>query len=273
MIDDLIEYYQNLLIKQYWEKPNAYAEAGVIADGYGKVYDLLTDVVVGFDLDNAEGHQLDIIGRIIGVPRVVPFVLPKVAFGFEQNPNSRGFASKFNSTRPGAPFQSKFAPAYTPQQLNDFDYRFFIRAKIANNIVAAVIASDERISIQDVINTAFDGRAYVLDNQDMTLTLYVSPEVDVDRLRLIQQIGLLPKPQAVRYKVIVQAAPEETFGFSSNTDSVGFARKVFDVEPFFEDDAFGSASGDEVFSFDYWGYRATSETEGGGYLARKIILE
>lgn len=225
MTDDLIEYYQNLLIKQYWEKPNAYAEAGAIASGYGKVYDLLTDVVAGFDLDNAEGQQLDITGRIVGVPRVVPFVLPKVAFGFEQNPNSRGFTSKFNSTRPGAPFQSKFAPAYTSQQLNDFDYRFFIRAKIAVNIVAAIMASDDRLSIQDAISTAFDGRAYALDNQDMTLTLYVAPEIDLDRLRLIQQIGLLPAPQAVRYKVVIQAAPQETFGFSSNADSVGFASK------------------------------------------------
>lgn len=225
MNDDLIEYYQNLLIKQYWEKPNAFAEAGVIASGYGKVYDLLTDIVDGFDLDNAVGNQLDIIGRIVGAPRIVPFVLAKQAFGFDNNVNSVGFASKFNATRPGAPFQSKFAPLYTSQQLDDFDYRFFIRAKIAVNIVGAVMVSDERLSIQDAINTAFNGRAYVLDNQDMSLTLYISSEIDIERLRLINNLGLLPKPQAVRYKLVVQASPETTFGFSNNDRSQGFASK------------------------------------------------
>lgn len=240
-MSELTTYYQNLLIKQYWEKPKAYAEAGVIADGYDKAYNLLTDIVEGFDLDAAIGNQLDVIGRIVGVPRVVPAVLPKIAFGFDNNVNSRGFASKFDPLRIGAPFQSKFAPAYTAQQLNDFDYRFFIRAKISVNIVAAVMVSDDRVSIQDAINTAFDGEAYVIDNQDMTLTLYVSPEISEDRLRLVSQLRLLPKPQAVRYGTIIQAAPSGTFGFSNNVDSLGFSSKF-----------------DPAYT--------------GGYLARKVII-
>lgn len=270
-MNDLIEYYQNLLIKEYWEKPNAYAEAGVLASGYGKIYKFYTAIVDGFDLDNAIGAQLDIIGRIVGAPRIVPFVLEKQAFGFSNNDSSVGFASKFDSIRPGAPFQDKFAPLYTSQQLDDFDYRFFIRARIAVNIVGAVMVSDERLSIQDAINTAFEGRAYVLDNQDMSLTLYVAPEIDLDRLRLVRNLGLLPKPQGVRYDLVIQAAPGETFGFSSDADAVGFANKEFETEPFFEGGVFGG--GGDTFEFDYWGYRATGEVTGGGYLARKVFLE
>lgn len=225
MSEEFKRYYQDLLIKQYWEKPSAYAEAGVMADGWSTVYDFLTAIAEGFDLDNATGDRLDIIGRIVGIPRIVPFVLPKVAFGFDGNPNSRGFADKFDASRVSAPFQDKFAPEYTPQQLNDADYLFFIRAKIAVNTVAAFMASDERLSIQDSISTTFNGRAYVVDNQDMTLTLYVAPEVDENKLRLIRQLDLLPKPQGVRYDVIAQAEPGSTFGFGNNPESVGFADK------------------------------------------------
>ena len=90
------------------------------------------------------------------------------------------------------------------------------------------MVEDDGLSIQYAINTLFDGLAYVLDNQDMTLTLYVSPQFNLDRLRAIISLELLPKPQGVRYDVVVQAAPGETFGFADNPNSSPFANK-FDL--------------------------------------------
>ena len=62
----------------------------------------------------------------------------------------------------------------------------------------------------------------------MTLTLYVSPQYNLDNLRAILRLALLPKPQGVRYAVIVQAGPGETFGFADNVNSLPFADK-FDL--------------------------------------------
>jgi hypothetical protein len=232
--------YTTLLIKQYWEKPKAFAEIELKSGTWQTARDFLASLDQAFDLDFAVGPQLDVLGRIVGIPREVPDVIPKVYFGFSINPNNEGFASKFDVLRVGGPFFDRFSNPFTSQQLNDDDYRFFIRVKVALNWASAYLTSDERIGIQDVILAAFDGRAYVVDNLDMTLTLYISPVISLDRLRLIQRLNLLPKPQGVRYDLVIQAEPGSTFGFSSNPNSLGFADK-FD-------------SGRE-----------------GGYLARKVI--
>lgn len=221
----LVDAYKLLLIKQYFSKPKAAAEIESIASAFSRNYTFIKAFGPEFDLDLATGDRLDKIGKLVGVPRIVPFALPKIAFGFDGDPNSRGFASKFDPSRSSAPFQSKFEPGYTDYQLNDADYRFFIKAKIAVNSAAAIMVSDDRISIQDVITTAFEGLAYVVDNYDMSLTLYISPSFDLDRIQLIKQLKLLPKPQGVQYKLIIQADPLDTFGFANNPTSKGFASK------------------------------------------------
>lgn len=221
----LIDETVNLLIKQYWEKPKAKAEIEL----YARLWDVdrafLASLDGAFDLDNAVGKQLDVLGRIVGISRSVPSITPKIYFGFSLNPSAKGFADKFNNQRISAPFFDKFSIPFTDFQLGDNDYRLFIRVKAALNRASAYLSSDDYISIQDVILAAFEGRAFVIDNQDMSLTLYVTPAVSAERLRLIRTLNLLPKPQGVRYKVIIQAEPGSTFGFSNNAEALGFADK------------------------------------------------
>lgn len=221
----LVEELSNLLIKQYWEKPRAKGEIDLKSSTWEACRAFLAALDPAFDLPNAVGAQLDVLGRIVGISRSVPGVVPKIYFGFDINPDSRGFADKFNQLRQSGPFFDKFTIPFTDLQLGDSDYRFFIGVKASLNRASGYVSSDRYISIQDVVLSAFEGRAYVIDNLDMSLTLYVSPAVSLDRLRLIQALNLLPKPQGVRYKVIVQAEPGETFGFSNNPLSRGFADK------------------------------------------------
>lgn len=221
----LADYYGDLLIKQYWEKPNALTEIKAMTSEADTFSEFVAAFQEAFDLDMAVGDRLDIIGRTVGASRIVQDVIEKVFFGFSDNPDSAGFASKFDSSRVGAPFASKFSPQYTPLQLNDDDYRFFIKVRIASNVASAYMVSDDRISIQDVVNTAFDGNAFVVDNQTMQLTLYVSPEFREDLIRLVINQNVLPKPQGVRYAVVYQVPAGEAFGFASNPNSVGFASK------------------------------------------------
>lgn len=224
MNDDIINRYTLMLIKQYWEKPKAKAEIKAMLAQWQIIADFIRNPD-NFDLDSVTGYRLDVIGRIVGLPRSVPEVLAKVFFGFMGHLNSAGFGSKSNAGYSGAPFFSKFAPAYGPYQLGDNEYRRFLRVKIARNAASATIASEDRVSLQDVIQAAFNGRAYVTDRQDMTLALNVSPQVAVDELRLIVRLGLLPKPAGVRYEYFYQVTPGMTFGFSRNPDARGFASK------------------------------------------------
>lgn len=214
-----VDEYTLLLITQYYSKAKARAEIEAIAGAFEQPYNVMRDFPDAFDVDEAVGDQLDKVGAIVGVPRTVPLVLAKIAFGFVDNVNSRGFYDKFVPAI-SAPFYDKFTPPFTDQQLNDFDYRFLIKAKIAVNNTTAYISSDERISIQQVIQQAFDGKAYVVDKKAMTLWLYISPEIGLDRLRLLVTLNLLPKPQAVRYNLIIQAEPGETFGFADCLNAI-----------------------------------------------------
>ena len=220
--------YVNLLIKQYWEKPKAAAEIEMMAGTWRKTFEWIDSFSDEFDLNNATGDRLDIIGRIVGIGRNIPYSIPKIAFGFDENPNARGFDDKFSPLADRAPFQDKFERAYTSLQLDDTAYRLFIRARIAKNVGGPYLADDQGLSIQSAISALFDGFAYVLDKKDMTMTLYVSPRFNLDKLRAIVKLDLLPKPQGVRYGVVIQAGPGETFGFSDNVDSLPFADK-FDL--------------------------------------------
>jgi len=222
---DYTKEYVNLLIKQYWNKPNASAEIELQAGTWERIANLLRSFPEEFDVDVATGDRLDIIGRIVGINRIVPLVVPKIAFGFDENDNARSFDDKFAPLADRAPFAEKFARQYTDLELDDPTYRIFIKAKIAKNVGDPYIATDEGINIQSAVITLFGGLAYVVDNKDMTLTLYVSPTVDEVRLNAILTLDLLPKPQGVRYYLIIQAAPFETFGFADNDGALGFKDK------------------------------------------------
>ena len=222
MIDNnFINEYVLLLIKEYWEKPKANAEITLQASTWSEIYTGFKAFDEAFDVDLAVGNQLDIIGKIVGIPRIVPFALEKIRFGFDGDDTARGFADLFDEDIESAPFLDLFENEYTDFQLDDNDYRFFIKAKIAKNVVSAYMTSDDRISIQDAIQLSFNGLAYVTDNQDMTLTLYVSPSFDTQRLLLIKALDLLPKPQGVRYKFIIGAG-DGIFGFDDDPQALGF---------------------------------------------------
>jgi len=228
-----IQEYAKLLIKQYYSKPKARAEIEFKISQYEKEYNIINTFPDEFDVDTAYGHRLDLIGKIVGVGRSVKSVVDKIGFGFEENSNARGFADKFNALDSSAPFIERFTPEYTDLQMDDPTYRLIIKAKIAVNNVSAYMISDDRISVQQVIQTAFEKRAYVADNYNMSLDLYISPVYEGQRLRLINELNLLPKPQGVRYNKIVKAERTQTFGFGDNDYAVGFGEKFGDSDGYF----------------------------------------
>lgn len=68
--EEFKEYYANLLILQYKNKPKARAVIQALAEqifGSGSALDMVN----GFDLETAVGKQLDIIGKYIGLKRQV----------------------------------------------------------------------------------------------------------------------------------------------------------------------------------------------------------
>jgi hypothetical protein len=232
----LKEYYEQLLILQYYNQPKARGEIGLEGARLQSIKETIDALQNAFELNQATGDRLDKIGKIVGVSRTDLFGIEKTFFGFVTTSESLGFADKDNPSRMGAPFSDKFGTLYTATQLSDADYLLLIKAKIAFNQVSAKMAGDET-TINDVIGFLFND-AIVVDRKDMTLTLRVPAGVSFKQLQIVKD--LLPTPQGVGYAYFYQSAADG-FGFSNNLTSIGFADR-FDV------------------------------TRAGGTLARKVIL-
>ena len=67
-IDSLLDYYANLLIVQYHDKPKAIATVkALIKQSFNS--DILSQIQESFNIDTALGKQLDILGKYIGINR------------------------------------------------------------------------------------------------------------------------------------------------------------------------------------------------------------
>lgn len=180
---EFIDQYSKLLIKQYYEKPNARGEIEFQAKSWSRIYSVMGELLEQFDVDLAVGVFLDIIGRIV--------------FGT----NARDIAQSGST-------------------LGDDDFRRFIKTKIAKNNCTSFMISDNGISMQEVIQQLFDGEAYLIDNYDMSMTLYINENVEGSLVTIAKNLDLLPKPQGVRYKAIVSYNVNETFGFEINSEAL-----------------------------------------------------
>lgn len=227
-----VDEYLKLIIKQYFSRPKARAEIELKINEYKKLYDIISTFPDEFDIDLAYGDRLDKIGKIVGVSRSVDEVVDKIGFGFEENANARGFDDRFVIDS-SAPFVERFTPEYTDLQLDDPTFRLIIKARIAVNNTTAYMVSDNRISVQEVIQTAFQNSAWVVDNYNMSVDLYISPIYEGQYLRLIKNLNLLPKPQGVRYNQIISAERTQTFGFEDNENALGFGEKFGDNNGYF----------------------------------------
>lgn len=216
------------LIIQYGDKSNAVATVTAITEEFELIYDNANILDFAYDLDNAIGKQLDIIGRIVGINRKVPFAVPKNYFGFEGHSNAYPMGNKFKVVI-SYPLKDKFEIPYSDGQLNDFDYRFFIRAKIIKNYATSKTIDTNRLSIQNAVDFLFNGKAYVVDNMDMTMTIYIDSGFDINMLLYLERLDLLPRPQAVGYNTIISYQEGKTFGFYSN--NAGFGDKFSVTEP------------------------------------------
>lgn len=219
MSDYIVGNVSNLII-QYGQKSNAVATVTAYSEEFELIYDNANILQMAYDLDFAVGKQLDIIGKIVGISRNIPFSIPKNYFGFSGHLNAYPFGSKFNSVVT-YPFRGKFEIPYSDGQLNDNDYRFFIKAKIIKNYVTSKNIDSNNFSIQNAVDYLFNSKAYISDNHDMTMTLNIDSGFDISKLTSLENLDLLPRPQGVRYNTFISYQDSFTFGFNSFNTGLG----------------------------------------------------
>lgn len=137
-----------------------------------------------FNLETAEDWGLDVWGRIVGVNRVLA-VTPKF-FGFSEAGNLS--ADPFNVS----PFYSAGATFNFP--LLDDAFRYLIYAKCLANLWDGSI-----FGLNQILLTLLPGRGnvYVIDNQDMTMTVQFDFVLTPVETAVITTSGVLPHPAGV----------------------------------------------------------------------------
>jgi hypothetical protein len=143
-----------------------------------------------WNVDSAQGHGLDVWGRIVGVVRTITIPQPGSTLGFDEAGSWVGFGQ--GTFFAGAQASPNFA-------LSDAAFRLLIFAKALSNI------SDGSIpSINQILLNLFPGRGncYVADGLDMSMTYTFAFKLTAVELAVLQQSGALPKPVGVSATIV-----------------------------------------------------------------------
>ncbi len=227
-VEELANYYANILIIQYASKDKAVAtikgNATILA-----IDNIEFDVSAGFDLNTAVGKQLDIIGKWVGIDRAYKGgLLPENLFGmvrYGQDKNGTGQKGfkKYGEDKVGR-FLT-YADTASENLLSDNDYRLLLRLQIVSN------NSDcTHKSIDEQLYQFFGNTVIASTTNQMDITYFVDVDNRAGLISVVLEKNALPIPLAVKVKAITYFnAPY--FGFvrygamaSSTSLKTGFKR-------------------------------------------------
>lgn len=200
---------ENFIIWQYRTKPKALGTIKAIYKETDLTFQNTIQIADILNIDTAKGYALDLVGRHVGVSRVLPTVIAKEYFGWLEDDRSLSF---------GIGEFYRYGDALSASVvLNDNDYRFFIRARITKNYQTGTIENIVK-SIQFVIGN----HSNVIDIQNMTMNVIVnSDKLNSLTLYAISKMNILVRPVGVMYEYTV-LVNDKPFGFAHDNGSYGF---------------------------------------------------
>ena len=157
-----ITQYTNLITSQHRPKPNFMATVSSMLSHADDTTTCAAGMNDAFDIDQAVGAQLDILGQILGVSRIVPF----------------------QPTDGSSPV------------LSDINYYLVLKARIAQNMWDGTTPG-----IYSLFASLFPGSVYLIltDNQNMTCNVTVIGLSSALQQNLISNGYIIPRPEGVQY--------------------------------------------------------------------------
>lgn len=185
---------------QYRDKPKAVAWYEIARKLGGSIEAAAQAVRKSYDIDTAEGEQLNVIGRIVVAPR-------SFVGSFPMSPGLFDLTDGDEFGDDGAMFSALTIDQ--DGQLSDDLYRLVIKAKIVKNNGDATIEN-----ILDGMNFLLP-KANVLrvtDGEDMSFSIEFYGQIsNLERFALLNA-SLVPKPQAVKFNGFLEGFEMVEFG-------------------------------------------------------------
>lgn len=179
-----INKYLNLITSQHKTKPNFISWLSANLNLVNDTTLVMNDIITSFDIDNAAGVQLDAIGLILGLNRVVSF---------------------------------QPADGSSPT-LDDATYRLILKSRIIRNQWDGTISS-----LQTLWNTIFPQYYLVIkDNENMSLNIMViGPSTSIQQ-ELISNGYIVPRPMGVNIVYSFSTNPVFTYDLNDDTAFGGY---------------------------------------------------
>lgn len=171
------------------------------------------------DIDIATGVNLDVIGDIVGVSRIIPASIAVQFFGFEAQPGATVFGEE--GTAIGARFRNEGESDVATSVLQDPEFRLLIRAKIIKNHSRGT-TEDLLAGLAYLANT---DAAVVEDLGDMAIGVAIGRLLTFQEVALIATLDILPRPDGVRIAWRAMYDAEKYFGFDGQPNAKPFGEE------------------------------------------------
>lgn len=186
--------YIGLLPNIHKDQPKFRAMVEMVMGGFDQVFDATQSLTQAFSVDHAVGVQLDQVGRWTGVSRLQTIPIPNSFFTFNDA------ALGWNQASWKGPYEATEGVT----TLDDDTYRAVIKAQIGSNYWDG---TDESLNV--IGQSAFTDlglTCFVIDNMDMTVTIYILGEPTAVLLEMIKRGIAPPKTAGVRVAGYVLAS-------------------------------------------------------------------
>lgn len=218
------EYYCNLLILQYRNKEKARETIKISTDLFlcdGLIFQL-QDIL---DIDKAVGAQLDIIGKILGCPRLVQGIYSdRHFFQFHVDENSLGFSQIGKPVN--ATMRSRANTNLSFYSLQDYDYRILLKYKAVVNVMRGSMAK-----MDELLYSVFGPNVLIRNNQDLTIT-YILASNSMIAIEAARKLGYFKAPLGVNVNFIIAVPyPNAIIGFNRNPDAIDHTVAGFNTDP------------------------------------------
>ena len=164
---------------QYRDKPKALAWYNIVPSQALQVETVFNDIRYSYDIDNNEGEQLDVIGRVVDI--------------------GRGYRRTFETTPP---------PFVVDGEVDDEVYRLLLKSKIVKNNSDATLDSIID-SIQFISNV---DNARVIDHYNMSFSLIFKNTLTDKERYILNAFNIVPSPQGVRFRGFIEGPNALEYG-------------------------------------------------------------
>lgn len=208
---------------QYTESQKFLAFIRALLASSVELEDVLQKVAEQVDIDLAEGVNLDVIGEIVGVSRIIPASVLLSFFGFQDNAAALNFGEE-GSLGVGARFFDEGEPYLATSVLNDPEFRLLIRAKIVKNHALGT-NEDVIAGMAYLFSGGMAIQVAVEDVGGMAIQVAVGRSLTYLEKVLISSLDILPRPSGVRISQRVTYNTINYFGFDGQISALSFGEE------------------------------------------------